>query len=169
MLFRDAEEQAEKIAQEIENQPAYKERTDLENGDENEEAKFAAVERPESSSPDEHKVGKYVAPARRKHNTQAGKLIRPAQLSSNNSSSNNDVQQQSSNKYPSLVSHSLPPSQQQKNSPLGTGQQPPLIHRLHQPQIQQVTLSHKMNGEDQLGSDMKHNHHRRHRSDIDRY
>lgn len=100
------------------------------------------MERPESTSPDEHKVGKYVAPGRRKHNTQAGKLIRPAQLSSNNSSNNNDVQQQSSNKYPSLVSHSLPPSQQQKNPPSATGQQPPLIHRLHQPQIQQVFISH---------------------------
>lgn len=74
---RDAEEQAEKIASEIENQPAYKERADLENGDE--EARFAAVERPRSDSPDEVKAntGKYVAPARRK-NKQTGKLIRPA-------------------------------------------------------------------------------------------
>lgn len=69
--------QAEKIASEIENQPAYKERADLENGDE--EARFAAVERPLSNSPDEVKAnpGKYVAPARRK-NTQTGKLIRGA-------------------------------------------------------------------------------------------
>lgn len=43
-VYRDAEEQAEKIASEIENQPAYKERIDLENGDE--EQRFAAVERP---------------------------------------------------------------------------------------------------------------------------
>lgn len=72
---RDAEEQAEKIASEIENQPAYKERADLENGDE--EARFAAVERPRSDSPEELKAnsGKYVAPGRRK-NTQTGKLIR---------------------------------------------------------------------------------------------
>lgn len=115
--YKDAEEQAEKIALEIESQPAYKERTDIENGDENEEAKFAAVERPQSCSPDEIKVGKYVAPGRRKqHNTQAGKLIRPSQLnnSNNNSSSSSSsvpilsTQQNSNNKY-SLVSHSLPP------------------------------------------------------------
>lgn len=77
LVCRDAEEQAEKIASEIENQPAYKERADLENGDE--ESRFAAVERPRSNSPDEVKAntGKYVAPGRRK-NTQTGKLIRPA-------------------------------------------------------------------------------------------
>lgn len=120
-MYRDAEEQAEKIALEIESQPAYKERTDVENGDENEEAKFAAVERPESNSPDEIKVGKYVAPGRRKqHNTQAGKLIRPAQL--NNSSITNScnsgstapiipMQQSSGNKYSPLVSHSIAPQQ----------------------------------------------------------
>ena len=44
-IYRDAEKQAEKIASEIENQPAYKERTDVENGDE--EMRYAAVERPE--------------------------------------------------------------------------------------------------------------------------
>lgn len=30
-------------------------------------------------------------------------------------------------------------------------------------------MSHKLNGDDQAGNEMKHNHHRRHRSDIDRY
>lgn len=88
----------------------------MENGDENEEAKFAAVERPRSSSPDEIKAGKYVAPGRRKqHNTQAGKLIRPTQLINSNisgSPSTSSVQvvphQNSNNKYSALVSHSLP-------------------------------------------------------------
>lgn len=110
---------------EIESQPAYKERTDVENGDENEEAKFAAVERPQSSSPDEIKVGKYVAPGRRKqHNTQAGKLIRPTQIINNNSNiSSSSVpigssQHNTSNKYSSLVSHSMSTQQQtmQKNA-----------------------------------------------------
>lgn len=122
-IHRDAEEQAEKIAQEIESQPAYKERTDVENGDENEEAKFAAVERPDSSSPDEIKAGKYVAPGRRKqHNTQAGKLIRPTQLNnsnininSNNSSLPTSTMQQSS-KYLPMVPHSAPTQQIQKPS-----------------------------------------------------
>lgn len=124
IAFRDAEEQAEKIALEIESQPAYKERTDVENGDENEEAKFAAVERPQSSSPDEIKVGKYVAPGRRKqHNTQAGKLIRPSQINNNSNISSTSVpiglsQQNTSNKYSTLVSHSMSSQQQtmQKNS-----------------------------------------------------
>lgn len=116
-IYRDAKEQAEKIALEIESQPAYKERTDVENGDENEEAKFAAVERPRSSSPDEIKVGKYVAPGRRKqHNTQVGKLIRPTPLINSNiggnpSTSSGQVvspHQNSNNKYSALVSHSLP-------------------------------------------------------------
>lgn len=111
---------------EIESQPAYKERTDVENGDENEEAKFAAVERPQSSSPDEIKAGKYVAPGRRKqHNTQAGKLIRPSQINNNSATANSpsapvgsSPQQNINNKYNTLTSHSMPQQQQtmQKSS-----------------------------------------------------
>lgn len=177
--FRDAEEQAEKIAHEIESQPAYKERTDIENGDENEEAKFAAVERPQSDSPDEIKAGKYVAPGRRKqHNTQAGKLIRPSQLnvSSNNASSSASsasstsstssvpsTQLSCNNKF-SLPQHSLPQQSTQKNT--ASSQQTP-IHRLHnQPNMQQVNI-HKVNGEEENASEVKHSHHRRHRSDVE--
>lgn len=127
-IIRDAEEQAEKIALEIESQPAYKERTDVENGDENEEAKFAAVERPQSSSPDEIKAGKYVAPGRRKqHNTQAGKLIRPTQINNNSATASSSSvpvglspQQTSNNKYNTLTTHSMLQPQQtiQKGSGL---------------------------------------------------
>lgn len=48
--FREAEAQAEKIANEIENQATYKDRAELENNDESEESRYAAVERPLSSS-----------------------------------------------------------------------------------------------------------------------
>uniref|UniRef100_A0A1I8JU87 LsmAD domain-containing protein n=1 Tax=Anopheles funestus TaxID=62324 RepID=A0A1I8JU87_ANOFN len=46
--FKVQEQEAEKIANEIENNPVYKERIDIENGDE--EAAFAAVVRPNSSN-----------------------------------------------------------------------------------------------------------------------
>lgn len=69
-----------------------------------------------------------MAPGRRKqHNTQAGKLIRPTQLNSSNNSASGSSQStvpilssqpNSSNKYSTLVSHSLPPQQPpvQKNT-----------------------------------------------------
>lgn len=83
------------------------------------------MERPESSSPDEIKAGKYVAPGRRKqHNTQAGKLIRPTQINSSNIniSSNTppistmSIQQSSNSKYIPMVPHSAPSQQIQKTS-----------------------------------------------------
>ncbi|XP_039299140.1 ataxin-2-like protein [Nilaparvata lugens] len=67
--YRDAEARATKIANEIENNPTYKARLELENG-ENEEEKFAAVTRPAN---DNGFSDKYVLPAKRKHNQQAGK------------------------------------------------------------------------------------------------
>uniref|UniRef100_U5ENL3 Putative ataxin-2 n=1 Tax=Corethrella appendiculata TaxID=1370023 RepID=U5ENL3_9DIPT len=95
--YKEQEKEAEKIANEIENNPTYKERAELENGDE--ETTFAAVQRPPnaSSSPQPMAVApvavtmndkgtttanpatvvpstaKYVPPAKRK-NLQTGKL-----------------------------------------------------------------------------------------------
>lgn len=51
-FHRDNEKRAEIIAAEIESQANYKERTELENGDE--ETRFAAVERPASTNNSPH-------------------------------------------------------------------------------------------------------------------
>ncbi|CAD7089693.1 unnamed protein product [Hermetia illucens] len=57
--YKEAEEQVEKIAKEIENQANYQERIELENGDE--ESRFAAVERPSDQSPDISRRGHHFA------------------------------------------------------------------------------------------------------------
>lgn len=137
--FRKAELAAEKIAREIENQPMYDERADLENGDE--ESQFAAVVRPQGQSP--HTFGgnahsnsrnmsggdgkgavvsnasqKYVPPAKRKQGQQMGKLITPqtppAPISSNSQPTT-----------PQPVSTPPPLQQQQQVAPQQTQQQQP--------------------------------------------
>ncbi|KRT81996.1 hypothetical protein AMK59_4944 [Oryctes borbonicus] len=80
--YREREALAQQLANEIESQPAYKQRIEMENGDE--ETLYAAVHRPNqennySKPPSEQQnnssSGKYVPPAKRKNPT-AGKLMR---------------------------------------------------------------------------------------------
>lgn len=62
--YKDAEAKAAKIANEIESNPTYKARVDVENGDE--EEKYAAVMRPSDESIDTDSSNKYVCPPKRK-------------------------------------------------------------------------------------------------------
>uniref|UniRef100_A0A182P7D8 LsmAD domain-containing protein n=1 Tax=Anopheles epiroticus TaxID=199890 RepID=A0A182P7D8_9DIPT len=76
--FKVQELEAEKIANEIENNPVYKERIDIENGDE--EAAFAAVIRPNSSNVSPQ-------PASAQHSTAGGTDKNSNSVSSNSSTS----------------------------------------------------------------------------------
>lgn len=91
--FRDAEAKAAKIASEIESNPTYKARIDVENGEE--EEKYAAVVRPSSNESSPNNEGnKYVCPPKRK-TMQPNKPVRtpptlppqPTTSSSSNSTS----------------------------------------------------------------------------------
>lgn len=75
--YKDAEAKATKIANEIENNPSYKARIEIENGDE--EERFAAVVRPAENNGTDN--AKYVPPAKRK-SLPNGKTGRPSQVQS---------------------------------------------------------------------------------------
>ncbi|XP_071181266.1 ataxin-2-like protein isoform X4 [Mytilus edulis] len=67
--YREKEERAALLAQEIEKSDGYRQRTDLENNGEgeNEESKFSAVVRPDNAAPN---PGKYVPPGKRNQYNQ---------------------------------------------------------------------------------------------------
>ncbi|XP_054285502.1 ataxin-2-like protein [Macrosteles quadrilineatus] len=120
--FKEAEAKAAQIANEIESNPTYKARMDLENGDE--EERFASVQRPGDSSSDASKP--YMPPAKRKHQ-QAGKFVRnnpPSQPAS----SQPPVKPQTHSSLPKspLSQHNPPPFQQQPPpQPAPSMRQPP--------------------------------------------
>jgi hypothetical protein len=70
---RDLESEAEKIAFEIENNQTYKDRIEVENGDE--EAAFAAVTRPQVVSPQPSEKGKCSQTLQFEYKIKHGKLV----------------------------------------------------------------------------------------------
>ncbi|XP_055692026.1 ataxin-2 homolog isoform X2 [Lutzomyia longipalpis] len=157
--FKDAEAKAEEIAKEIESHPQHNERVDVENGDE--EAAFAAVERPSTGSPDSQPKGpstntqKYVPPAKRKGQS-TGKLVRSTPPPSNNNGPQMPQSPQAphkNNNYQAIPMVQPPPqqpppqSQQQPQMTAAPQQyihtQPPYMHSQPPP----IVVGSKMNGD----------------------
>ncbi|XP_059619862.1 ataxin-2 homolog isoform X2 [Phlebotomus argentipes] len=160
--FKDAEAKAEEIAKEIENHPMHNERVDVENGDE--EAAFASVERPSTSSPDANvskgpstNTQKYVPPAKRKGQS-TGKLVRSTPPPSNNNGPQIPQSPQAPHKNNNYQAIGMvqaapqqqppPPQSQQQPQISATPQQyihtqPPYMHSQPPP----IVVGSKMNGD----------------------
>ncbi|KAG8226893.1 hypothetical protein J437_LFUL005652, partial [Ladona fulva] len=119
--YKDAEAKATKIANEIENNPMYKARVEMENGGDEEE-RYAAVIRPSQPDPPVQggngppgEGGKYVPPAKRK-NPQSGKLMRSTPPPQSQPSQSQGLPQPHTHPQQSPHSGSLPPSSHHHHS-----------------------------------------------------
>ncbi|CAH1393802.1 unnamed protein product [Nezara viridula] len=104
--YKDAEAKAAKIANEIESNPNYKVRIDMENGEE--EDKYAAVVRPSSSDSSPNSEGnKYVCPPKRK-TVQSKTNVRTSSVPPVQVGNNNSIKSSSNSSFPQ---HHPPASQ----------------------------------------------------------
>lgn len=130
--FKEKEAEAAKKAQEIESGSGYKERIELENGDE--EQMFAAVERPAQeqntiepqTNVPKNNPGKYMSQIKRKANINPNNkiLLRPVQPMNNNGNHSGppQIQQQQQNSQVSIKNNNyqtmtMPPPQQNISQP----------------------------------------------------
>lgn len=164
--FKEQEAEAEKIAQEIEQASGYRERTEMENGDE--ELKYAAVERMPEPNPEPQAVpkmqtnnnnnpNKFVSQIKRKPINPTAKLM-VRTPPPNNGNHVGPPQQQSNqvsiktNNYPSMAMQSQ--VQNVAPPPQYVHGQPTFSH-IHSQPPPSISVAAKMNGEAQNNSTSK--------------
>lgn len=140
--YREAEAKANEIAKEIENQPSYKARIELENGDE--EERFAAVARPKPNQEFnkvevENNNEKYVPPAKRKGQA-ACKAIRSTPPPAGPVVSATSANLKGAVPPMSYPTHPSPHANNNNNNNNSGSRDQAILHNMHQtppPQVQQ--------------------------------